>query len=247
MDRLGREQLLAMLLQGSPDRLVDAVANVHPDDAAELRALRDELGDYALATAAAPPAEVRARLLRTAPKPRRPKRPVLAVLDMLVDYLTPGRPLEVPRAREIVPALQKRIAEARVRGVPVVYLCDLHEPGCPDLEMWPAHALAGTEGANVWPALAPLEGDRLVTKPTYSAFVRSRLGDVLDELGADEIVLTGCATEVGLMATATDALQRGFVVSVPPDCQAGLTAPTEQVTLLALSTMPPYDPRYLRA
>ena len=54
-------------------------------------------------------------------------------------------------------------------------------------------------------------------------------------------------TEVGIAATATDALQRGFVVTVPPDCQAGSTALTEQLTLLSLSTMPPYDPRYLRS
>jgi hypothetical protein len=37
------------------------------------------------------------------------------------------------------------------------------------------------------------------------------------------------------------------VVTVPPDCQAGSTPITEQLALLSLSTMPPYDPRYLRA
>jgi hypothetical protein len=36
------------------------------------------------------------------------------------------------------------------------------------------------------------------------------------------------------------------VVKIPPDCQAGVTALAEQLTLLTLSTMPPYDPLYLR-
>ena len=31
----------------------------------------------------------------------------------------------------------------------------------------------------------------------------------LDELRVDSLVLTGCLTEIGLMATATDALQQG--------------------------------------
>ena len=60
------------------------------------------------------------------------------------------------------------------------------------------------------------------------------------------LVLTGCATEIGIAATAHDALQRGFVVTVPPDSQAGASMIGEQVTLLALSTMPPFEPRYLR-
>ncbi|MFT3768059.1 MAG: cysteine hydrolase [Minicystis sp.] len=152
----------------------------------------------------------------------------------------------MPRARDIVPALRARLGEARAAGIPIVYACDSHEASDPDFGVWPIHALAGSEGAEVWPDLAPQPGDRVVTKPTYSAFVRSNLGSVLEEMGADEIILTGCATELGLKATAVDALQRGYVVKVPPDCQAGVTAIAEQVTLLTLSTMPPYDPIYLR-
>jgi nicotinamidase-related amidase len=243
----GREQLLAMLLARAPDRIVDATAAPFPQDQAELRELRESLADLAhAAEPVAPPARLRERLLATKPQVRRPKRPVLLVLDMLVDHLTPGRPIEVPRARDIVPALKARIAKARAKGTPIIYVCDSHEPDDPDLRTWPAHALAGTEGAEVWPDLAPEPGDRIVRKPTYSAFERSELGDVLNELGADEIILTGCATEVGIRATAVDALQRGYVVRVPADSQAGGSWIGEQTTLLALSTMPPYDPIYLR-
>ena len=165
---------------------------------------------------------------------------------MIKDHLTPDRPLHVSRALDIVPALQQRLAKARQGGIPVVYACDSHEAGDPDYDSWPVHALEGSEGAEVWPDLAPQPGDRVVKKPTYSAFVRSDLGPVLEELGADQIVLTGCATELGMKATAIDALQRGYVVTIPPDSQAGLSATAENMTLLMLSTMPPYDPIYLR-
>jgi nicotinamidase-related amidase len=167
------------------------------------------------------------------------------VLDMIQDYLSPGGPLEVPRARDVVPALKKRLAEARARKLPIVYVCDTHPPDDPDFRDWPLHAVEGTPGAEVWPELAPQPGDAIVKKRTYSGFAGSDLGPLLDRLGADEIVLTGCSTEIGLMATATDALQRGFVVTVPPDCQAGGSAATEMATLLALSAMPPFEPRYL--
>jgi nicotinamidase-related amidase len=105
----------------------------------------------------------------------------------------------------------------------------------------------GTPGAEPWPDLAPEAGDVVIRKRTYSAFMGSDLGALLDRLGADEIVLTGCSTELGLTATAIDALQRGFVVTVPEDCQAGSTPATEMASLAALSVMPPFEPRYQRS
>lgn len=248
VDRLGRERLLELLLAGTPDRALEALVIASPEDTADLRALRDELFLVAhVAPSVSPPARLRARLLASRPRPRRPVRPVFVVLDMINDYLTPGGPLEVPRARAVVPALKRRLDEARARGVPIIYVCDTHAPGDPDLDLWPAHALAGTRGPEVWPEIAPREGDHLIPKRTYSAFTGSTFGALLDEVGADEIILTGCATEIGIFATAKDALERGFVVTVPPDCQAGMSAIAEQVTLTTMSALAPFEPRYLRS
>ena len=87
---------------------------------------------------------------------------------MIVDHLTPGRVLEIPRARGIVPALASRIAAARSDGTPIVYVLDRHDPDDPELDVWGTHALAGSSGADVWPDLAPMAGDAVVTKPSYS-------------------------------------------------------------------------------
>ena len=246
---IGREELLALLLARAPERSLDAVASLVPQDAVDLADQRATLAELArVAAPVQPPARLRERLLASRPRPRRPAHPVLVVLDMLNDHLTPGRPLEIPRARAIVPALQQRLAAARARGIPVVYACDSHQPGDPDhaVAAWPVHNLEGTEGAEIWPDLAPHPGDHIVKKATYSAFTGSSLGHVLEGLGSDEIILTGCVTEIGIQATAVDALQRGYVVTIPPDSQAGIDGLIESVTLLTLSTMPPYDPIYLR-
>jgi hypothetical protein len=40
-------------------------------------------------------------------------------------------------------------------------------------------------------------------------------------------------------------LQRGFAVTIPPDCQAGISEATELATMGTLSAMPPFEPRYL--
>jgi nicotinamidase-related amidase len=245
--RIGRERLLEMLLAGTPERVVRAMAAGAPEDEAELASVREELA--ALAVAGAPPLRpspsLRDRVLSGRPRPRRPGHPVLVVLDMIDDHLRPGAALEVPRARAVVPALRRRLADARARRVPVIYVCDCHSPDDPDFRDWPVHAVEGTPGAEPWRELAPEPGDVVVRKRTYSAFTGSELGPLLDRLGADEIILTGCATEIGVAATATDALQRGFVVTVPPDCQAGTSALGEAMTLLTLSVLPPFHPRYL--
>jgi nicotinamidase-related amidase len=189
----------------------------------------------------APSPALRDRLMATLSSRRKPRQ-ALVVLDMLVDHLAPGGALEVPRARLIVPALRTRIEAAREAKIPVVYVVDEHDADDPDLSMWGAHNVEGTGGSDVWPEIAPRAGDHVVKKPTYSAFFQSRLESLLDELKVDSLVLTGCLTEIGIVATATDALQRGYAVEVPPDSQAGAAEPLEQGALASMRMMAPFGP-----
>lgn len=237
--------LLAFVLAGRPERLTSAaVDQMPPEQKAGVGLVTDTIAALAGSDEPEkPPAALRDRILasvqdRQAVRPRR----ALLVCDMIVNHLTPGRPLEVPRARDIVPAIVRRLDEARAEGVPVVYVLDRHAPDDPELEEWTSHAVEGTPGAEVWPPLAPRPGDRIVTKPTYSSFTASNLEAVLDELRVDTLVLTGCATEVHLLTTATDALQRGFAVELPADSQAGNSAAGERFAMAVLAALVPYAP-----
>jgi nicotinamidase-related amidase len=249
--RVNEEQiaeLVAAVLAGRPERLLDTVLATEP---AEVRAAFGMVTETLAALGraiepAAPSPSLRGRILATVEARQKPvTRKAFLVLDMIKDHLTPGTPLEVPRARAIVPALRERIAAARAEGVPVVYLVDEHDPADSDMDGivgWGAHAIRGTDGNDVWPELAPNDGERIVKKSTYSAFTGSDLTKVLDELKVDTIVLTGCLTEIGVLATATEALQRGFAVEVPTDAQAGSSEMAEKVVLTVLGVMPPYGP-----
>ena len=242
MDEETRAQLLELALARRPERVTTLLlSGLSEEQAKEVVALQGVLALLPLADApVSPDPALRARLLRTL-EARAPKAALL-VVDMINDHLVPGSILEVPRARDVVPQLQRRLEQARAGGIPVIYVLDQHDASDADLDDWGNHALAGTPGAQVWPALAPREGDRIVRKPSYSGFFQSDLEAVLDELRVDTLVLTGCSTEVQLMATATDALQKGFAVSVPADTQAGLTEQTEATTLATLQLLVPYAP-----
>lgn len=148
----------------------------------------------------------------------------LLVVDMLNDFLRPGGPLEVPSAREILPVLRARLERARQEGVPVLYVCDAHDADDREFSRmgWPPHALAGTEGAEVTADLAPLPGERVIAKTTYSGFHATDLEGHLRQLGAEELILTGCVTNICILYTAADAVMRGYRVRVPADCVAAL-------------------------
>jgi nicotinamidase-related amidase len=236
--------LVELLLQGRPEHVNSALLSRQPPDAkAGAASVQDTLAALAWTPEpATPPAALRSRILSTVAKRQggANERTAVLVLDMLNDHLAPGGSLEVPRARAIVPALAARLEVARSAGSPVVYVCDEHEPDDPDLDPWTTHNVKGTQGAEVWPALAPHPGDRMVRKSTYSAFTGSTLAAQLDDLQVDTLVLTGCLTEIGILATAVDALQRGFAVEIPPDSQAGASPLSEAAALDVLAMMPPY-------
>lgn len=242
-DPEGDDPLLDALLAGTPDRVLRALLPEAPAVTAGLRERRDALASMALALPRRePPAAVRARLEALVAQAPRRKRSALLVVDMIEDYLEPGRPLHVPRAREVVPALAARLARAREEKLPVLFLCDYHEPGDADLAHWPAHGLDATGGWRVVPELAPLPEEPVLKHGTFSSFVGTALEEKLSSLGVEHLVLTGCATEVGVLATATDALMRGYSVEVPADSQAGTSEEAERVALRVLQVLVPYGP-----
>ncbi len=158
---------------------------------------------------------------------------VLLVIDMLEDFVRPGAPLEVPRTRDILPALRRRIAGARRAGEPVVYVCDSHRKNDPEFARmgWPRHAVAGTPGAGIVAALSPEPGDVVVEKRTYSGFHRTNLQSALRRLGAREIALSGCVTSICVLYTAADAAMRGYPVTVDEALVAGLDDATHAFAL----------------
>jgi len=146
----------------------------------------------------------------------------LLVVDMLNDFVLPDAPLEVPAARDAVPAIRARIDRAREAGIPVVYVCDAHDPDDPEFAAWPPHAVEGTSGAEVVPEIAPAPGEHVVKKKTLLGFYGTDLEVVLDRLGADTLTITGCVTNICVLYIATEASVRGYRVRIPRDSVAAL-------------------------
>ncbi len=157
----------------------------------------------------------------------------LLVIDMLNDFVLEGAPLEVPDTRKIIPNIRREIEKARGDGIPVIYVCDTHEPDDREFAKfnWPPHAVKGTKGAEVVDALSPQDGDIIIEKTTYSSFHDTVLDEVLLNHGIRKLRLTGCVTHICIMFSASDAVLRDYDVAVVQDGVAGLAPEDHEAAL----------------
>ncbi len=149
-------------------------------------------------------------------------KPVVVVVDMLVDNLGTGEHGAIEReGRAIVPAVRRVAAAARDRGLPVVFANDSFLPG--DFlfggRMAP-HALRGTPGARVVPELGPDPRDHVLPKRRFSAFFKTDLDQTLRTLGVDTVAVAGITTPFCVMTTALDAVAHDFRAVVLEDASA---------------------------
>lgn len=110
------------------------------------------------------------------------------------------------------------LSAARRAGLPIVYANDDGGRFDGDGRALVERALAGPAGDTV-ELIRPNEGEALVLKPRYSAFIGTPLELLLRELGARRILLCGTATEMCVAQTAISARELGYQVSVlAPAC-----------------------------
>jgi len=160
---------------------------------------------------------------------------------MLNDFVT-GK-LEIKRAKNIIPPLQRLVVAARKNNVPVIYSNDAHYPQ--DVEVtrkWGAHAIKGTEGAKVIPELEPdIAKDYIIEKRSYSGFYDTGLDSLLRSLykgeSAKTVVLGGLHTHICVRHTAADAFFRGYKIVVASDGVEAFTAEDHAQGLKYLETV----------
>ncbi|KKO18557.1 MAG: nicotinamidase [Candidatus Brocadia sp.] len=153
------------------------------------------------------------------------------VCDMLNDFVKEGAALEVPRARTIIGNMKKELKKARKNRIPVIYCCDAHKNSDPEFNLWPRHAVRGTDGALVIEQLRPQKRDYRVQKTSYSCFYKTSLDRILKKLGITHVIITGVVTNICVLYTAADAYMRGYKIVVPDHCVAALTIREHQFAL----------------
>lgn len=160
-------------------------------------------------------------------------KPAIIVIDVIKDFVSGV--LGSDRATVIIPNIRKLLEHARGLGIPIIYVTDSHlSEGDLEFDLWPRHAVEGSEGAEIVDEIKPEEGDHHLTKRRYSCFYATGLDALLRELGVDTLILTGLVTNICIQHTAADAFFRGYKIQIPEDC---VEAPTEEAHRSSLSYM----------
>lgn len=115
-------------------------------------------------------------------------------------------------------ARSRRMADAfRAQGLPVVLVTVTGiPPGRTEQSRRDMSALSA-DFATLVPELGRQAGDILVTKQSWGAFANTDLEARLKTLGITQVVITGVATGTGVEATARQAYELGFNVTLATD------------------------------
>lgn len=145
-----------------------------------------------------------------------PARAVLLIHDMQRYFLDKYALDQHNESVEPIPAVVRHlaalIATARRAGVPVVYTAQPVEQPEEDRallnDFWGPGLPGSPEGYPIIDALAPAEGDLVLTKWRYSAFQRSDLRERMHTWGRDQLIIGGVYAHIGCLATALEGFMQ---------------------------------------
>lgn len=160
-------------------------------------------------------------------------RTAVVAIDLQNDILPEGA-LPCKRILNILPPLKTLFETARSRGIPVIYVCDNHRKGDPELQLWNNHMMEGSYGAQIISEVSPCPGDYLVQKNLFNGFINTDLQSILDTLGIRTLLFTGWRTDVCVAQTAVEAFYRGYHVAIAED---GTSSTTQKEHEYGLSLM----------
>jgi len=140
----------------------------------------------------------------------------LLVVDMVNDFVDPKGALYIGSvAEQVIAGVKSRLEENRAEGNPVIYVCDRHLEDDREFDLFPPHSVHGSGGDEVYPELAPQQGERIIEKRRFSSFFSTDLDLTLRDKGIEEIELVGVVTNICILYTAAEARMRGYRVTVP--------------------------------
>ena len=169
----------------------------------------------------------------TKPKDALQPGDALLLVDVQIDFC-PGGNLPVAEGDKVVPVLNRWLAAAREKGIPVYASRDWHPSGHMSFAarggQWPEHCLQDSPGAAFHPDLALPDETVVISKGVrfdkdqYSAFDETGLAERLHQDGVTRVWVGGLALDVCVEATALGGREAGFDVRLIPEASKAITA-----------------------
>ena len=159
----------------------------------------------------------------------------LVVIDMQNDFIDGA--LKNDAAISIVDNVAKKIATARIVGMPVIFTRDTHYENYMETvegkHLPVPHCIKDTEGWQITSELEVLEGDKVIDKPTFGSL---ELAEYLATLDVDSIEIIGVCTDICVISNAMliKAKMPEKEIFVDALCCAGVTPESHMNALKAM-------------
>jgi gluconolactonase len=130
------------------------------------------------------------------------------------------------KEQNVVENVKDLAAACRAKGVAVIHVWYIVEPGAPGLKLNAplfngvkdsSGVVRGTWGAAPAEGLEPEDGDFIVEKMRMSAWQGTKLEELLQGLGRDTVIVTGAWTNMSVEHTARTGADKGYYMVVPED------------------------------
>ncbi len=169
---------------------------------------------------------------------------VLLLIDVINDFeFSNGEKLfenAVPMAKKLAALKEK----AKKANVPVIYVNDNFGKWQSDFRKLLKHCLdKSVRGSRIAELLKPDGDDYFVLKPKHSGFYSTTLETLLEHLNSKTLILTGVATDICVLFTASDAYMRDYKLIIPSDCVAAVERKENQHALKYLEKVLEADTR----
>jgi gluconolactonase len=175
-----------------------------------------------------------------------PQRCAMIIQDMQNDvigdggaFASSGAPAHA-RAQRVVENVRRVADAARARGVMIIHVWFVVEPGAPGLTLNAPlfqgvldnkAMVRGSWGAAPAPGLEPRPGDHIVEKMRMSAWEGTRLETLLKSGKRDIIINTGAWTNMSVEHTARTGADKGYFMVVPEDCCSTMNAEWHEASI----------------
>jgi len=184
------------------------------------------------------------QLLDTVEKRLDPAHTAVMVIDMQNDFCAEQGYVErvvgkdVSACRAVVPAIMDLVAAARERRIPVLWIKANYDPDRLPEGMLTKQREKSAEvccGTGSWGhdfyGVAAADGEPVIEKSCYSAFVGTDVEKQLRQRGIRTLVFAGVQTNVCVDSSLREAVCRGFYAVLASDCVASHTPPLHEATL----------------
>lgn len=122
---------------------------------------------------------------------------LLIIVDMINGFVRKGK-MSDSYIEHIIPEQLRLMKMFLENQQGIAFIKDNHELGCNEFKRYPEHCIIGTEEADLIDELKPFESNALVypKNSTSAIFAPNFISDIELMKNLEEIVITGCCTDI---------------------------------------------------